>query len=78
MNWRGRVLDSVQTVLELIRHTTTKSGLIINAVLDQREYLTGVRYSKEEVEALRMTRHDFHGEWNYTFYPHPEEPTSTA
>ena len=68
VNWRGRVLDSIQTALELIRHTTTTTGLTIQAGLDTQEYVTGIHYSKKEVENLAMTKHKFHPEWNYTFY----------
>ena len=29
-------------------------------------YPIGIKYTNKQVEALPITRHDFHGEWNYT------------
>jgi hypothetical protein len=37
------------------------------------QYPTGLRYTKQDVDALPITRHDFHGEWNYTINP-PDTP----
>jgi len=28
------------------------------------------KITKDEVTALPITAHDFHGEWNYTVHPH--------
>lgn len=69
MNWRGRPLVTHQVIVDLISATTTETGLSVHCVLDTDEYPTGVRYEKAEVEALPITRHDFHGEWNYTIHP---------
>ncbi|MQA63747.1 MAG: hypothetical protein GEU86_20275 [Actinophytocola sp.] len=32
-----------------------------------------MKYTKKDVDALPITRHDFHGEWNYTVRP-PTRP----
>jgi transposase len=68
-NWRGRPLDSLATVVNLIASTTTKTGLYVEAVLDQGNYVKGIKVSDEEMEQLRITRDKFHGEWNYTLQP---------
>lgn len=68
-NWRGRPLDSLATVVNLIASTTTKSGLYVEAVLDQGSYAKGIKVSDEEMEQLRLKRDAFHGEWNYTLLP---------
>jgi transposase len=66
MNWRGRPLTSLRTVIELISATTTATGLTIQADYDSNWYPKGVKISDAELAALRLTPHDFHGEWNYT------------
>jgi hypothetical protein len=68
-NWRGRPLDSRETVVNLIASTTTRTGLIVKAALDTNRYQTAIKVSDAELAGLRMTRHRFHGEWNYTIKP---------
>jgi hypothetical protein len=68
-NWRGRPLDSLATVVNLIASTTTKTGLYVEAVLDEGSYVKGIKVSEEEMERLRLKRDRFHGEWNYTLLP---------
>jgi transposase len=70
MNWRGRPLITHQVIVELIGATTTNTGLSVHCVLDTEHYPTGIKYEAADVEALPLTRHEFHGEWNYTLRPH--------
>ncbi|MFV2074435.1 MAG: ISAzo13 family transposase [Thermoanaerobaculales bacterium] len=69
MNWRGRPLTSIRTIIELISATTTKTGLTIRADHDPAEYHKGVKISDAELDAIPLTRHDWHGDWNYTIHP---------
>jgi transposase len=69
MNWRGRPLTSIRTIIELIAATATQTGLSIGADHDPAEYLTGVKISDAELAAIPLTRHDWHGDWNYTIHP---------
>jgi len=69
MNWRGRPLESYRTIVELIGATTTTKGLRIRAERDDGYYETGVKVSDKELAALPLTRHKFHGDWNYTLTP---------
>jgi Rhodopirellula transposase DDE domain len=69
INWRGKPLLSVETIIELISHTTTKEGLSVTAVKDTNLYPTGLKVSDEEMALLNITRNPFHGEWNYTIQP---------
>ncbi|HEY1354492.1 MAG TPA: ISAzo13 family transposase [Ktedonobacteraceae bacterium] len=69
LNWRAKPLISLETVIELISHTTTQQGLVVTAIKDSHTYPTGIKVSDEELEALHIIRDDFHGEWNYTFLP---------
>jgi hypothetical protein len=41
----------------------------VHCVLDTAQYPTGINYTNKDVDALPITRHDFHGEWNYTLGP---------
>jgi hypothetical protein len=66
MNWRGQSLTTYTTVIELIGHTTTKSGLHVTAKLDTKQYATKVKVPDEEIEQVRLERHAFHPDWNYT------------
>lgn len=66
VNWRGKPLTSYQTIINLIASTTTKSGLIVKARLDKRKYRKGIEISKDEMSKINISKHSFHGEWNYT------------
>jgi transposase len=69
INWRAKPLTSLEVVLELISHTTTKTGLAVIAVKDSNTYPTGLKVSDDELAALNLSRESFHGEWNYTIRP---------
>jgi Rhodopirellula transposase DDE domain len=69
MNWRGRPLVSHEVILELIAATRTRSGLRVQAELDQGSYPLGVKVSDRELAAVPLRRHHWHGEWNYTVLP---------
>jgi hypothetical protein len=71
-NWRGRPLRSRAMVVNLIGNTTTTTGLHIEAALDSNTYPLGIKVSDEELAAVRIRRHRFHGEWNYTIFPAQE------
>jgi Rhodopirellula transposase DDE domain len=68
-NWRGRPLVSLQAIVSLIASTTTSTGLIVKAALDTDHYDTAIKVSDEEMAGLRLQRHEFHGDWNYTIAP---------
>jgi hypothetical protein len=71
INWRGRPLTDYQVIVETIASTTTKTGLTVEAVLDPGTYPTGVKVGNAQIEAVPLTRHQFHGEWNYTIHSGP-------
>ena len=68
-NWRGQPLVSRDVVVNLIASTTTQAGLVVKAALDTNRYDTAVKVSDAELAKLRLSRHRFHGEWNYTIKP---------
>jgi hypothetical protein len=56
-------------VVELIGATTTKAGLKIDCVLDERTYEKGIKVRDAEMDALDIIGDAFHPEWNYTIMP---------
>jgi hypothetical protein len=69
INWRGRPLTDYQTIVGLIGATKTRKGLVVRCDMDTNRYATGIQVSDNDMEALNITRHPFHGEWNYTLAP---------
>jgi hypothetical protein len=76
-NWRARPLTSHEVVVNTIAATTTRTGLRVHAELDTDTYPLGVTVSDEQMAALPLHRHDWHGEWNYTLDPHRPPPPAT-
>ena len=68
-NWRGRPLRTFESVVELIGHTRTDTGLRVKAKLDKRRYRIGVVVSRAEMKQLALHPHTFHGDWNYELRP---------
>ena len=69
-NWRGRPLETLSIIVNLIASTTTNTGLKIKCGIDNSKYETGIKVSDEEIENLNISRNSFHGEWNYVISPH--------
>jgi hypothetical protein len=73
MNWRGRPLTSHEVIVNTIAATRTRSGLAVHAELDTGSYPVGVKVPDQQMKALEddgtLTRHDWHGDWNYTLNP---------
>jgi hypothetical protein len=68
-NWRGRPLVSREVIVNLIGHTTTKTGLAIRSALDENRYPTGREVTAQQMESLAIKQDRFHGAWNYTIQP---------
>jgi hypothetical protein len=69
-NWRGEPLLDYETIVKLISSTKTVNGLSVSCVLDFTEYKTGIKLTKEQISSINIIRDNFHGEWNYTIFPH--------
>jgi hypothetical protein len=69
MNWRGKPLVSLETMINLIGATRTNTGLEVYARLDDRQYPAKVRVSDAELAAVNLHRDEFHPEWNYSIEP---------
>ncbi len=74
MNWRGRPLTSHEVIVQAIAATTTRAGLTVRAELDTAMYPPGAKISDEQMAALPLHRHHWHGDWNYTMSPAPPAP----
>jgi hypothetical protein len=66
MNWRGRPLTDIRTIIELISATTTQSGLTVTANYDPNWYPKGVKITDHQLASIPLSPHDWHGDWNYT------------
>jgi transposase len=69
MNWRGRSLADIRTIVELIGATTTKTGLTVQCTYDPGWYPTGAKISDRDFRSIPLTPHQWHGDWNYTLSP---------
>ena len=69
LNWRGRPLETLETIIELIGSTSTNTGLKIYAQLDHRTYEKGTEVTDQQLATVQITRESFHGEWNYSIAP---------
>jgi Rhodopirellula transposase DDE domain len=69
INWRGKPLHSLQTIINLIAGTTTSTGLEVYARLDDGAYPDKIRVTDDEIRAVNVHGDQFHPEWNYTIKP---------
>jgi hypothetical protein len=68
-DWRGRPLESVETIVSLIGATKTRAGLRVRAALDKNLYEKGIKITDDQMQAINIAPARFHGEWNYTITP---------
>jgi hypothetical protein len=69
MNWRGKPLTSLETIINLIGATTTRNGLEVYARLDEGTYPDKIRVTDADLQAVNIRGEDFHPEWNYAITP---------
>jgi len=68
-NWRGKPLTDRATIVNLIGSTKTKEGLKIRCELDTKNYPKGIKVPDAQLEKVKLKKHKFHGDWNYTIHP---------
>lgn len=71
-HWKGRPLENLETVVELIGSTKTETGLEVHAWLDEQDYPKGKKITDAELATVNLAPHRFHGEWNYEIKPRCE------
>jgi len=69
VNWRGKPLTSLATIVNLIAATRTTQGLRIRAELDKGQYPKGKKVTDEQMATLTIKYHRLQGDWNYTIRP---------
>lgn len=69
MNWRGKPLVDLVTIVSLIGDTRTAAGLRVRSEIDRGRYPMGVAISDAQLSQINLTPHAFHGDWNYTIRP---------
>ena len=57
MNWKGKPLVNYETIVNLIRGTTTNKGLRISARVDKKMYDIGRKVSEKEYSKINITNH---------------------
>jgi len=60
---------SHEVMVQLIQGTTTREGLNVRAALDRGVYPTKIKVSDEQFVQIMLSKHESHGEWNYTISP---------
>ena len=68
-NWQGVPLQTYEIILGLIGGTTTKTGLRVTAELDTGTYELHKRPTDAQIQSIKIKKHQFHPEWNYSIYP---------
>jgi hypothetical protein len=78
MNWRGTPLVDLATIVSLIGSTHSRAGLHVRAELDRGPYPAGVTVTDTQLASVRLERHRFHGDWNYTIHPAAQDSVVTV
>ena len=69
LNWRGRPLESLQVIIDLIGSTTTSTGLKGLRASRSRRVRERDKVTDTELAAVNIVRDEFHPDWNYTIHP---------
>ena len=67
-----------EVIVKLIGATTIRAGLRVHGELDRGRYPLGVKVSDEELAAVPLARHAFHGKWNDRMHPAADTPPPTT
>jgi len=68
-NWQGQPLIDIETVVNLISSTTTKTGLKVACTVDSNSYETGIKITTEQKENINITFIGPNEKWNYIIRP---------
>jgi 3-keto-L-gulonate-6-phosphate decarboxylase len=69
INWRGKPLNELLTIINLIASTTIAGGLKVECISDTQQYQKGIIVSDKALAAVNIKQQEFHGEWNYIVFP---------
>ena len=68
-NWQGKPLVDVQTAVDLIGSTRTKTGLEVICVRDDTEYQLAQKVSDDEFSSISIHKLPPFESWNYRILP---------
>ena len=68
-NWQGQPLIDIETVVNLISSTTTKTGLEVVCRVDANTYETGLKITEEQKKTINITFVGPNEKWNYIIKP---------
>lgn len=68
-NWAGVPLETIETILNCLSITTTRTGLMVRATLVNTVYERGITFRAHDMEQLNIIRHEAIPQWNYTTQP---------
>lgn len=68
INWAGVPLRNYDTILKYISTTTTKQGLKVNAILNDKTYVKGVKISDNQMKEIKLQKYHTLPQWNYTIF----------
>jgi hypothetical protein len=71
LNWAGRPLRTVDTMLAYLRGTTTQAGLTVQAVRLTGTYPQGQKVTKAMMKQLNIEHDATCPKWNYRIHPRP-------
>ncbi len=54
MNWAGVPLRSYDIMLNYIRSTTTRQGLKVDAILNEKEYEKGIKITDKQMDQINL------------------------
>jgi hypothetical protein len=69
LNWAGKPLRSLETMLNYIRGTTTKTGLTVRAACLDGTFEKGQKVSDDQMQQLNVEHQSVCSLWNYTIRP---------
>ena len=69
-NWAGEPLKNYETILNYICTTKTKTGLEVNASIDEAIYEKGIKISDQQLKKINIKYHDILPQWNYSIFPY--------
>ena len=64
-SWAGQPLVDIETVVNLISNTTTRTGLKVRCDIDNNVYLKGTKITDEELDQIALDPIPEFGTWNY-------------
>ena len=68
-HWAAEPLVSYEKMLGFIRNTSTKTGLVVTAYLDRKDYPTGLKLDRRLISSLALKHGKVLPKWNYTIAP---------